>query len=99
MAVFLKALGLPALLMSLVSASPATIVNTPTVPVDLVARAKFPADKPEAVDALAYLNKVVNANIAYVSDQEHYGQPITTFRYRLTTRAIARISPSRRWSC
>lgn len=59
------------LALALVTAPP--VVPATTIPVDAVARAKFPNDKPEAIDALAAFNKEVNGSITYVSDEEHYG--------------------------
>ena len=52
---------------------PATPQANDSAPVDTVARAKFPRDKPEQIDALAEFNRFVNGSIEYVSDQAHYG--------------------------
>jgi predicted transglutaminase-like cysteine proteinase len=53
---------------------PAVPQVTATVPVDSSARAKFPGEDGAFVDALAMLNKFVNANITYTTDREHYGK-------------------------
>lgn len=62
--------------LSLMGAAPVKEAPQPTqitIPVDTVARAKFPHDNAEAIDTLAFLNKLVNASITPMSDQEHYG--------------------------
>jgi predicted transglutaminase-like cysteine proteinase len=45
------------------------------IPVDRKARHKFPHDNPRLVDALAFVNLIVNAAIQPVSDLDHYGVP------------------------
>jgi predicted transglutaminase-like cysteine proteinase len=64
----LKLLFAASLLLAPVQAVPQT-----TVPTDLVARAKFPHDDPQQVDALALINKAINASIQYQDDRSHYG--------------------------
>jgi predicted transglutaminase-like cysteine proteinase len=61
-----------ALLLALAPVAASTELVAPS-PVDLVARAKFPEDKPDFIDALADFNKAVNAAIVYQDDQIHYG--------------------------
>lgn len=46
----------------------------PAIPPAPVSRAKFPNDQQEIVDGLAYINKLVNDSITYVTDSEQYGQ-------------------------
>jgi predicted transglutaminase-like cysteine proteinase len=60
--------------LSLVSA-PANPQTAPqqTIPVDTIARAKFPKLSGEAVDWLANLNRTVNHMIQGESDMDHYG--------------------------
>jgi predicted transglutaminase-like cysteine proteinase len=58
---------------SLVSASPVQVQQQVTIPVDTVARAKFPKDVGKLVDFLANINRVVNTTIVGMSDEEHYG--------------------------
>jgi predicted transglutaminase-like cysteine proteinase len=53
--------------------APITAEPPVAIPVDLVARAKFPGEKPEFVDALADFNRLVNASIIYTPDDVHYG--------------------------
>jgi predicted transglutaminase-like cysteine proteinase len=43
------------------------------IPVDRVARHRFPHDNGKLIDALAFINAVVNAAIQPESDQDHYG--------------------------
>jgi predicted transglutaminase-like cysteine proteinase len=43
------------------------------VPVDTIARAKFPNDNPAQIDAIAAFNKAVNGALTYETDREHYG--------------------------
>jgi predicted transglutaminase-like cysteine proteinase len=43
------------------------------IPVDQVARAKFPAEDGQFVDSLAELNRVVNDGMTYTDDKSHYG--------------------------
>lgn len=42
---------------------------------DPVARLKFPKVSAGMIDALSYVNRLVNANMRGVSDQEQYGRP------------------------
>jgi predicted transglutaminase-like cysteine proteinase len=49
------------------------IPQTDAVPMDAIARAKFPHDDPQQVDALALINKAINASIQYQDDRSHYG--------------------------
>ncbi len=49
-------------------------VQVQPVPVDFAARAKFPAVDAEAVDMLAFINRLVNAAITAEDDQTHYDQ-------------------------
>jgi predicted transglutaminase-like cysteine proteinase len=49
---------------------PGAAVN---LPVDKAARAKFPTAPRRVVDALAYVNRFVNARMQPVTDQDHYG--------------------------
>lgn len=44
------------------------------VPIDTVARAKFPHEDGKFVDALAAVNRFVNVNMTYQDDQSHYGK-------------------------
>jgi predicted transglutaminase-like cysteine proteinase len=60
-------------LLALALLIPAPAVPETTIPVDAIARAKFPNDSGPMVDALAYVNKAINASITPMSDQEHYG--------------------------
>jgi predicted transglutaminase-like cysteine proteinase len=53
--------------------APAIPQSPPTIPVDAVARAKFPKLSGDAVDWLANLNRQVNHMIQGESDMEHYG--------------------------
>lgn len=68
-----------AALVLLVSASPPAIAVDPTpkvtIPIDATARTKFPNTAGDLVDALAYVNSIVNASITPISDLEHYGVP------------------------
>lgn len=78
-----RVIALAVAALSIVSASPAPAlmaqaappVAKPTivVPVDPITRAKFPKTNPELVDAIAYVNRLVNQMIQPVSDFEHYG--------------------------
>jgi predicted transglutaminase-like cysteine proteinase len=68
--VLLKAL--PALFLAL--APVAAVPETPApVPIDTIARAKFPNEEAAFVDALAEMNRAVNAKMTYELDQDHYG--------------------------
>jgi predicted transglutaminase-like cysteine proteinase len=63
-----------AFLLALVAVSvPAVPQERVGVPVDSVARAKFPKENGQTVDASALVNKIVNAAITPESDQAHYG--------------------------
>ncbi len=53
------------------SAPPVRIIQTP---IDAAARAKFPADPPAAIDALSFVNRLVNQVITPMSDQQQYGR-------------------------
>lgn len=44
-----------------------------TIPVDNIARAKFPKEDAKLVDGIAELNRFVNSHMVYTSDQPHYG--------------------------
>jgi predicted transglutaminase-like cysteine proteinase len=63
--------ALAAVLLVAVPAVPQSVVS---VPVDAIARAKFPHDDPATVDRIANLNRMVNASIKYESDDKHYGR-------------------------
>jgi predicted transglutaminase-like cysteine proteinase len=55
-------------------AAPQRPVKTITaIPVDAVARAKFPNEDPRLVDGIGYINHIVNSMIQGVSDPDHYG--------------------------
>lgn len=43
------------------------------IPIDHVARRKFSRDNAKLVDALAFINALVNATIQPESDEDHYG--------------------------
>lgn len=43
------------------------------VPPQYASRKKFPHDNGQLIDALTFINKVVNGGIAYVDDFHHYG--------------------------
>jgi predicted transglutaminase-like cysteine proteinase len=58
---------------ALLALAPAPAVPQTVMPPDPVARAKFPNDNPEQIDALANFNKLINRSLTYVSDQDHYG--------------------------
>lgn len=45
-----------------------------TVPPAPKSRAKFQNDEQDVVDGLAYVNKLINDSIVYVTDAEQYGQ-------------------------
>jgi predicted transglutaminase-like cysteine proteinase len=59
--------------LALLISTPAVPETPAVIPVDATARAKFPNDSGPMVDALAYVNKAINAAITPMSDQEHYG--------------------------
>ena len=59
--------------LALAFSSPAVPQAPQTPPIDIAARAKFSHDDGAAIDALSYINRVVNDSIQYESDQEHYG--------------------------
>lgn len=51
----------------------APLAQVAKLPVDKVARAKFPKAPPGLVDVLAYINRYVNTLMEPVSDIDHYG--------------------------
>jgi predicted transglutaminase-like cysteine proteinase len=59
--------------LALALSAPAVPQTHITIPVDSVARAKFPRERGEFIDALAEINRFVNTHIEGVSDMEHYG--------------------------
>jgi predicted transglutaminase-like cysteine proteinase len=61
------------LALSLFAASPVTPQTTAPIPVDTIARTKFPQEDGKIVDALAELNRFVNQGITYQDDMTHYG--------------------------
>lgn len=66
----LKALAGLSLLLAFAPAIPQTLI---AVPVDRVARARFPRDEGKMIDALASINSLVNHAIEYEDDDKHYG--------------------------
>lgn len=58
---------------AIASGQTTTTTTAATPPVDAAARAKFPAEDGQFVDALAAVNRFVNANMTYVDDKSHYG--------------------------
>lgn len=62
--------------LALIAATPVATASQPaplTIPADLMARAKFPADDPGMVDAVAFVNHFVNDRMTPIGDKEHYG--------------------------
>lgn len=55
------------------AAPPAPALVAVAVPVASAARAKFPNVPGAQIDALAFINAMVNRSIEYVIDEEHYG--------------------------
>lgn len=54
-------------------ATPAVPQTATLVPVDTIARAKFPHSVPAQVDAIAAINRVINESITPLDDKAHYG--------------------------
>jgi predicted transglutaminase-like cysteine proteinase len=69
------------------------------IPVDQIARAKFPNEDGKLVDALASVNDYVNKNMTYVTDQAHYGYEDFWVMAPSITRGIAKTTPLRSYSC
>lgn len=69
--------------LSLIAASPVAPSSKPAepteqranipIPVDTIARTKFPKENPELIDALAAINDLVNRSIQGQDDLSHYG--------------------------
>jgi len=51
----------------------AAVPKADLLPIDLVARAKFPYEDGRKIDALAAINRFVNDSIVSISDRDHYG--------------------------